>query len=268
MWDNPALMRSVSNALLAFSTFALLYGAISYAVHLPGLFPLHSVQMRAAPQRVMTEDLLQVMRSEVDGNLFTVDIERLRLALEKLPWVRSVSIRREFPARLVVALEEHQALARWQGLARFDSAAGSGQALSRIGLVNTHGEVFDASSAEPLPEFISQESDSFEVAQRYEEFSGQLAVLNLRIAQLALTPRHAWRVILDNGVTLELGREQMQLRMARFVAMFPYTEGRGQQTEDRGHGTEGRGWAHVDLRYRNGLAIRQMAKGRKLWNEG
>lgn len=244
MWDNPALMRSVSNALLAFSTLALLYGAISYVVHLPNLFPLQSVQMSAAPQRVVAEDLLQVMRNEVDGNLFTVDIERLRLALEKLPWVRSVSVRREFPARLVVALEEHQALARWKGVARFDPAADSGQVLLKTGLVNTHGEVFDASSEAPLPEFISQESDSFEVAQRYGEFGGQLAVLNLHIAQLALTPRHAWRVILSNGMTLELGREEMQQRMARFVVMYPYSlAGRTDSVR------------YVDLRYRNGFAL-------------
>src|SRR3989338_5310624 len=154
MWDNAALLRSIANALLAGSVLAALYGAAYYAVHLPGSFPLHSVQMNAAPQRVAAEDVLQVVRGEVNGNLFTVDIERLRQSLEKLPSLRSVSIRREFPDRLVVALEEHQAVARWHGTA----------------LVNTHGEVFAASSEEQLPEFVGQDGDSFEVAQRYGEF--------------------------------------------------------------------------------------------------
>jgi len=233
MWDNASLLRNIANALMAFSMLAALYGVIHYAVHLPGLLPLHSVHLSAAPQRVVAEDVLQAVRNEVNGNLFTVDIERLRQSLEKLPWVRSVSIRREFPDRLTVALEEHQAVARWNGAA----------------LVNTHGEVFDAFSEAQLPEFIGQEGDSFEVAQRYGEFRQQLAALNLQVAQLALTPRHAWRVILSNGMTLELGREEMQQRLARFVAVYPYS------LAERVGSVR-----YVDLRYRNGFALGGLVK--------
>ncbi|MBI1887463.1 MAG: FtsQ-type POTRA domain-containing protein [Nitrosomonadales bacterium] len=228
MWDNVPLLRSITGALVAFSALAVLYGAAYYAVHLPGSFPLHSVQLNAAPQRVAAEDVLQVVRGEVSGNFFTVDIERLRQSLEKLPWVRSVSIRREFPDRLVLALEEHRALARWNDVA----------------LVNTYGEVFVAPSEEPLPEFIGQDGDSFEVAQRYGEFRQQLAALNLSVAQLALSPRHAWRVILNNGMTLELGREEMQQRLARFVVAYPYS------LAERAESVR-----YVDLRYRNGFAL-------------
>jgi len=228
MWDNVPLLRSITSALVAFSTLAVLYGAAYYAVHLPGLLPLHSVRLSTVPQRVVAEDVLQAVRGEVSGNFFTVDVERLRQSLEKLPWVRSVSIRREFPGRLTVQLEEHRALARWNSST----------------LVNTHGEVFAASSEEQLPEFIGQNGASFEVAQRYGEFRQQLAVLNLQVAQLILTPRHAWRVILNNGMTLELGREEMQQRLARFVAVYPYSlAARADSVR------------YVDLRYRNGFAL-------------
>ncbi|MDO8811829.1 MAG: cell division protein FtsQ/DivIB [Gallionella sp.] len=249
MWDNAILLRNIANTLLAASTLAALYGAIHYTVHLPGLLPLHSVRLSAAPQRVIAEDVLQAVRGEVNGNFFTVDIEQLRQALEKLPWVRSVSIRREFPDRLTVVLEEHQAVARWNGAA----------------LVNTHGEVFDAFSEAQLPEFISQDGASFEVAQRYGEFRRQLATLNLQVAQLALSPRHAWQLRLSNGMVLELGREEMQQRLARFVTVYPYSLAT-QRTEGRGQRAEG-AVAYIDLRYRNGFAIRRMAEDRKLGAE-
>lgn len=228
MWDNVPLLRGITSALVAFSTLAMLYGATWYAVHRPGLFPLHSVRLSVAPQQVIAEDVLQAVRGAVEGNLLTVDIGHLRQALEKLPWVRSASIRREFPGQLAIALEEHQVMARWNGTA----------------LVNTHGEVFVAYSEEQLPEFFSQEGDSAEVAQHYGEFSRQLAALNLQVAQLYLTPRHAWRVILDNGMTLELGREEMQQRLARFVAVYPYSLA-----------ALGGAVKYVDLRYRNGFAL-------------
>lgn len=228
MWDNAPLLRNIANALMAVSVFAVLYGAAYYAVHLPGLFPLHSVRLSAAPQRVDTPEVLQAVRNEVHGNLFTVDIERLRAALEKLPWVRSVNIRREFPNRLTVQLEEHQSLARWNNAA----------------LVNQQGEVFVAESEQVLPSFIGQEGYSKEVTQQYAQFTRQLAGLNLQVAQLAQSPRHAWQLHLSNGMVLELGSEDMQQRLDRFVSVYPYSLA-GMQGSVK----------YVDLRYRNGFAV-------------
>lgn len=233
MWDNAALLRGIANALLAFSVLAVLYGAAYYLVHLPGLFPLKSVRLDAAPQRVDAQEVLAVARGAVQGNFFTVDIGRLRQSLERLSWVRSVSIRRKFPDRLEVGIEEHQALARWNGTA----------------LVNTHGEVFSAQSEQPLPAFIGQTGDSFEVAQRYGEFSRQLAAVKLQVTQLVLSPRHAWQLRLSNGMVLELGREEMQQRLARFVAVYPYSLA-----------TRAGSVRYVDMRYHNGFAVAGMAR--------
>jgi cell division protein FtsQ len=228
MWDNAALLRNIANALMVVSACAVLYGTAYYVMHLPGLFPLHSVRLSAEPQRVDAPEVLQVVRNGVDGNFFTVDIERLRAALEQLPWVRSVNIRREFPNRLTVQLEEHQALARWNNAA----------------LVNRQGEVFVAETEQVLPGFIGQEGYSQEVAQYYAQFSGQLAGLNLQVTQLAQSPRHAWQLHLSNGMVLELGSEDMQQRLDRFVAVYPYSLASMQDLVK-----------YVDLRYRNGFAV-------------
>ena len=130
MWDNAPLLKSIANTLAMSSALAVLVGVIYYLVHLPGLFPLQSVHLSAAPQQVAVEQVLQTLRNETNGNFFTADIDRLRLSLEKLAWVRSVSIRREFPHRLTVQLEEHQVLARWNPDRNHDA------------LVNEQGEVF------------------------------------------------------------------------------------------------------------------------------
>jgi cell division protein FtsQ len=233
MWDNVPLLRSIANALFVFSVCAVLYGAAYYAAHLPGLFPLHSVRLSAAPQRVDAAKVLQAVRNEVQGNFFTVDIERLRQALEKLPWVRSVSIHREFPYRLAVQLEEHQALARWNNAA----------------LVNRQGEIFAANSEQALPSFTGQDEAAADVAQHYAQFSQQLAALDLQVTQLALSPRHAWQLHLSNGMVLELGREDMQQRLARFVAVYPYSLAAIQSQVK-----------FVDLRYRNGFAVSGLTK--------
>lgn len=228
MWDNAPLLRSIANALIGFSGCAMLYGAAYYATHLPGLFPLQGVSLSTVPQRVEAAEVLLVVRNEVRGNFFTVDIERLRRSLEKLPWVRNVSIRREFPDGLAVRLEEHQALARWNNVA----------------LVNQQGEVFVAASVQMLPGFIGQEGTAAEVTQQYAQFTQQLATLDLQVTKLALSPRHAWQLRLSNGMVLELGREEMQQRLARFVEVYPYSLVAMQDKVK-----------YVDLRYRNGFAV-------------
>lgn len=267
MWDDVALLRNIANTMLAFSAIAVLYGSAYYALHLPGAFPLRSVRLSVAPQRVDAEQVLKLVRTEAQGNLVTVDIEGLRRSLEKLSWVRTVNIRREFPGRLAVQLEEHQPLARWNNDA----------------LVNQQGEVFaaeiESDSGQVLPSFIGPEGTSAEVSQQYAEFSRQLARLNergfldcspsrlrgrvgegdgvrgtcpevdLRAAQLSLSPRHAWQLRLNNGMVLELGREDVQQRLARFVAVYPYSIAAIQSRVK-----------FVDLRYRNGFAVSGLTK--------
>ncbi|MGA9667273.1 MAG: cell division protein FtsQ/DivIB [Gallionella sp.] len=234
MWDNAPMLRSIANALILFSAGAVLCGAVYYATHLPGLFPLQIVRLSNMPQRVDAQQVLQVVRNEAQGNLFTVDIERLRQSLEKLPWVRNVSIRREFPRGLEVRLEEHQALARWNDAA----------------LVDQQGEVFVADSRESLPRFIGQDGTAAEMTQQYGQFSRQLAALDLQVTRLALSPRHAWQLRLSNGMVLELGREDMQQRLARFVEVYPYSLAALQDKVK-----------YVDLRYRNGFAVSGSANG-------
>ena len=236
MWDNALLIRNTANALIILSVFAMLYGAAWYVMHLPGLLPVKSVRLSAAPQQVSAAELLRVVRSEVRGNLFTVNIERLGQSLEKLPWVRNVSIRREFPHALAVQLEEHQAMARWNNSA----------------LVNQQGETFVAGSDQALPGFNGQEGTSAEIAQQYVEFNRQLGGLGLSVEQVALSPRHAWQLRLNNGMVLELGREDMQQRLARFVAVYPYAENGIKKAEDSGT------VKYVDLRYRNGFAVQRI----------
>jgi hypothetical protein len=45
--------------------------------------------------------------------------------------------------------------------------------------------------------------------------------LDMRISELVLSPRRAWRIQLDNVMTLALGRDHTDARLARFVALYP-----------------------------------------------
>jgi cell division protein FtsQ len=244
MWDKPQALRQLANSLFGISLLLVLFGALHYLVHMPE-FPLRQVQLSAAPQRVDIAQIEAVVRNEVRGNFFTVDLEGTRQAFERLPWVRKVSVRRDFPWRLEVTLEEHEALARWNGAE----------------LVNTHGEVFAGSTEQALPKFIGQPDTAAEVTQMYGAFGKLLAPLKHEVAQISLSPRRAWQLRLDNGMVLELGREQAEQRLARFVAVYPYSLAPMQQSyaifnagKTPHENGQQRTVNYVDLRYSNGFA--------------
>ena len=226
MWDNPQALRQLANTLLGISLLLLLFGAVHYTVHMPE-FSLNVVQLTVAPQRVDPAQIEDIVSNEIRGNFFTVDIDGARKAFEKLPWVRKVSVRRHFPWTLEVELEEHVALAHW----------------NNAELVNTHGEVFAAESDQALPKFIGQPETAAEIAQMYKAYGEQLAPLKQEVVQISLSPRRAWQLHLNNGMVLELGREQPQERLARFVAVYPTSLASLPHTVN-----------YVDLRYRNGFA--------------
>src|SRR4051812_36753070 len=90
------------------------------------LFPVREISVVSALKNTSKDEILAAVRERITGNFFAVSPAEVRAGLEKLPWVRSADVRRVWPDRLEVAIEEHVALARWG-----DDA-----------LVNTHGEKF------------------------------------------------------------------------------------------------------------------------------
>lgn len=229
MWDNVPSWRKMVNILM--SILMLIGGYAGYVVlQRPDFFPIQHVTLGVRLQRVLPAEVLKVVRRELQGNFFTADISHLRLALEKLPWVRHINIRRDFPNRIVVELEEYQALARW----------------NHHELINQQGEVFMATNVKlkELPLFIAPAGTERQVVLGYLKFSQQLAGLQLSIKQLTLSPRHAWQLRLSNDIVLELGRSEMTQRLDRFVAVYPYSLANQFNTVKQ-----------VDLRYRNGFAV-------------
>jgi cell division protein FtsQ len=165
------------------------------------------------------------------GTFFTVDLADARDALRRVPWIRSVSVRRQWPGRLAIAIEEHRPLARWNDTA----------------LINLHGEVFDAEYGEELPDFYGPEGTAGEVAARYREFAAPLRTLRLGIDALSRSARGAWEVKLDDGLTIALGREQVSERWARWMQV-------SERYRDRI--AQGGVLAAIDMRYANGFAAR------------
>ena len=238
MWDNPDLLNGCASALYVFAAAALIYAGVHAAIHSP-LLPLRQVVLQGRLAHVTREQAERAAHAGAAGTFFSVDLDAVRRAFEALPWVRKVEVRRLWPDRIAVAIEEHAALARW----------GSDAQAKR--LVNTYGEVFEGElrDAARLPQLAGPAGSAEEVARRYGAFRQTLAPLDLDPREVLLSPRYAWQIRLSNGLTLELGRAQLKEpvleRLSRFVAFYAQTLGGLHRRLD-----------YVDLRYPNGFALR------------
>ena len=237
LWHQPALMNLLADLLIVLAVAGLAWAALTALQRLP-VFPLREVVVVETPRQVSLQQIEHTSRTAVSGNFFTVNLETVRETFEKLPWVRKVSLQRVWPDGLALSIEEHEPMARWRHL--------NGDAA----MVNRHGEVFDAEhveGAQGLPLMSGPEGSAAEMLRRHGEFNGAMAAIGRRVDVLSLSPRRAWVLKLDNGLAINLGRDQekhpLNERLARFVAHY---EGAGNRIANI---------KSIDMRYPNGFAL-------------
>jgi cell division protein FtsQ len=194
--------------------------------------PIETVAVAGRFQRVAPGDVERVVKASLHGaGLLSVDLGAVRRAIHTLPWVDAVSVQRAWPRGLSVLVIEQSAAARW----------------GERGLLNIRGELFDA-DAHHVPSELAQlegpDGKESVVAQRYLAAAGRLMQAGLRVTAMRLDARGAWEFDLANGVTVRLGRRQVDERFEKFMnSALKLVTQRGEDI------------AYVDMRYTNGFAI-------------
>ena len=224
MWDNPRLLNAAAGFLIGLVALGCALAGAHWVLR-SSLFPVRSIEL-ATPLKHASRQAVEAALN-AQGNFFAVDLGELRERLERLPWVRRASVRRAWPDRIEVALEEHVALARW----------------GNEGLVNIHGERFAGTTDAALPLFVGPPGTEAEIARRYARYQELVAPLGTPVERVVLSQRYAWQLVLANGMQLMLGREAdaAERRLARFIEAY---------------GGEAQPNQVVDLRYPNGFALR------------
>jgi len=167
------------------------------------------------------------------GNFFNVDVNEIQEKVAELPWVYSVSVRKKWPNELKIYVVDQTPIALWNG----------------DFLINQYGKAFQADTTRlqsALPAFYGPEGSEDIALENFVNLSKLLKFGELSIDELLLTERYSWQLTLNNGVMLNLGRENRIERVQRFMDVYPQiikTKKENQQVD------------YVDLRYDTGLAV-------------
>ncbi len=223
MWNNPDLLNRISGLVVLASVLFALW--IVGRAALEAAFPFRQVSVLGA-NHADTRIEAKKLAGTLAGGFFSMNLHQVHADFEKLPWVRQAQIRRLWPGRLVIELTEHQAAAAWNDRATLD----------------THGDIFPVLPWTGLPRIYAPEGMQHELARRYGEFAALVKPIDAQVEQIVVSARLSWRVRLTGGISIELGREKLNERLARFTRFYPQAVAAVGPIQ------------RVDMRYPNGFA--------------
>jgi len=225
--------------LYAFATLmlvTLLLVLVDHALR-PQSFPVRNLSIEGDFNQVSEQTMAAAVMDVVRGNFFMLDLESIRRHAESVPWVYTATVRRQWPDGVHIRFTEQQLVARW----------------GRDAWLNTQGEVVDLkhqTGPRGLPLLSGPAGLSERVLDHYRQLDASLAAAGLRIAQLTLSARHSWSMVLDNGLQLTLGREAPEPKVERFARVYRNV-----------FSTPASKARRVDLRYTNGFTVEWLNRG-------
>lgn len=202
----------------------------------PQTLPLRKVNIEGQFKHVTKQKLSEAVAPYVTGGFFTIDLEAIQAAAEKLPWIARTEVRRIWPDSLQIQVEEQVPLARW----------------GESALVSIKGEIFAPpreSFPNGLPQLKGPSGSEHLLVSRFKEIQAQLSPLELQVAQLTMGERRDWHIIFKDGMELVLGRAHNKQRLTRFRRVYTRLLRLHQEDIRR-----------VDMRYTNGFVV--------AWREG
>jgi len=240
------LMNMASTSLLVVFVLLLLGVGAWWLLHHPA-FSIQAITVQGEVTRNNAITLRANVMPQLQGNFFTIDLNRTKEAFEAVPWVRGAVVHRDFPNRLRTVLVEHEPMALWG-----DESANK--------MVNQQSRVFEANvedvDIDKLPRLKGPDVQSQKVVQMYRHLLPIFEAMDMGIDQLELTPRGSWRVLTDRGALLELGRGTETEITAQLQVFFKTLS----QVTAR-YGRTPTALAGADLRHKDGYAVRLRGVG-------
>ncbi|PLR41028.1 cell division protein FtsQ [Chimaeribacter californicus] len=198
--------------------------------------PLSRLVVTGERHFTTNDDIRQaIMALGSPGTFMTQDVNVIQQQIERLPWIKQASVRKQWPDELKIHVVEYVPVARWNDLH----------------MVDAEGKAFSVPSErmsnQKMPLLYGPEGSEQDVLQGYRTMSQTLAAGKFTLKMVSMTARHSWQLALDNDIRIDLGRDDRAGRLQRFIELFPVLQQQAQ--------TDNKRVSYVDLRYDTGAAV-------------
>jgi len=197
----------------------------------------------ASRQGATEKELISLVEKDVSEGFWQLNLEDIKQILETHTWVRRAEVRREWPNRLFIGIDEYVPVARWNDYY----------------LLTTTGVLVMPKSIvlfDYLPMLIDQygstqkkfsESDQIkDMIAWFNFFQEPLIAQGLNITKQSRTAQGEIILVINDAIRLVLGAEDIKVRFRRFLALLdtPFKEKLAVIN-------------NIDLRYANGIAVKE-----------
>lgn len=198
--------------------------------------PLSKLVVTGDKQFTTNDDVRQAILSlGPPGTFMSQNVDVIQQQIEHFPWIKQVSVRKQWPDELKIHLVECVPVARWNERHVVDEAG------------NSFTLPVGKRNLQKGPKLYGPEGSEKEVMAGFYQMDAMLKPLHLRVVEAAMTARKAWQLVTDNGIRIVLGRTNNNQRLQRFIQLYPDWV----RTEAAEHKTI----SYVDLRYDAGAAV-------------
>lgn len=200
-------------------------------LHLSDYFPIQTVRVYGV-NHVDQREVQAVISPLVEHGFFATNVEYIRDRMLQMPWVSDIFVRRNWPDQVSITVVEQNPVAEWNSQ----------------GLLSGNGAIFTPSRdtyPRELPHFVGPDGKHVLMLEYAKQMNHLLTPLHVKIAYLEMTPYLTWKLVLNNGVTVQIGHKDILTRLQHFVKVYPKIIGQRSADVDS-----------IDLRYSNGVAVR------------
>ncbi|AVP95920.1 hypothetical protein C7S18_01320 [Ahniella affigens] len=194
-------------------------------------WPIRSLRVESEGRSVSVAEIRARVAAVTQTGFFGVNLADVRAAVMQNPWVERVEVRRQFPDRLVLRVDERQPIASF------------GQAE----LLSSRGDLFAVPKdywPENLPKLDGPASERVRVYNFWREAEQRFQRYGLSVVVARMSGRGAYELELNNGCLLLFARQPRLDVLDRFL---PALDVLSVSERDR--------LAKVDLRYANGYVV-------------
>ncbi len=213
-----------------FLLLLIIFGAVSYLSQQNNLMPIKKIKLSGTFEHINQNEIESILQSFVGEGFFSLDIHSLQKMLSEKSWTKSVSIRRVWPDRLDITIVERKPIARWDDKH----------------LISNRAVVFsaDTRSFQQLPLIHTENKDVSQILTSFYRLNRRFNLVDETVLSLHQDSRGALDIELPGGLTIKLGRNQVEHKIERLITIYQ------QQIRPRRADIQ-----RLDLRYTNGFAV-------------
>jgi cell division protein FtsQ len=201
-----------------------------YLSQLEQILPIRTIQLSGTFKNLDQQEVESTLQQYLGQGFFSFDIHHLQQTLHDNSWTQLVSVRRIWPDKLRITIEEKTPVARWDDQHLLSDSASVYRA--------------DTGAFSHLPIVHAANHPPAWALQQFYRLQARFNGVEERLMALQVDSRGALDVDLINGLKIKLGRKDIDRKIDRLVSIYM------QQILPRREQIQ-----RLDLRYSNGFAV-------------